>query len=235
MEKLDLDEAQQIERLYATPPVYEWELIINPIPFRTKMAYIMFSICILIGGGIFIFSPSLTGFMAALGPILGGCFLTPWFRYLVNSDKRYYYAINQYGMYSRNEQIIPEIAYTIVRYSAWVGCGICLFAAILVGPIAFVGAGGAALLSFQMTNFRSVPYKTQRLFDGHIKLEYFESCKAFINTKKTFFVCMIPKEKVAEIESVLIKLNDTFEKEFIDDVADATRFQAFPVILEIVR
>ncbi|MGX9456634.1 hypothetical protein ACWU37_06140 [Photobacterium damselae subsp. damselae] len=235
MEKLDLDEAQQIDRLYATPPVYEWELIINPIPFRTKMAYIMFSICILIGGGIFISSPNLTGFMAALGPTLGGCFLTPWFRYLVNSDKCYYYAINQYGMYSRNEQIIPEIAYTIVRYSAWVGCGICLFAAILVGPIAFVGAGGAALLSFQMTNFRSVPYKTQRLFDGYIKLEYFESCKAFINTKETFFVCMIPKEKVAEIESVLIKLNDTFEKEFINDFADATRFQAFPVILEIVR
>lgn len=40
---------------------------------------------------------------------------------------------------------------------------------------------------------------------------------------------------MAEIESVLIKLNDTFEKEFIDDFADATRFQAFPVILEIVR
>ncbi|MEF1207787.1 hypothetical protein, partial [Photobacterium damselae] len=170
MEKLDLDEAQQIERLYATPPVYEWELIINPIPFRTKMAYIMFSICILIGGGIFISSPNLTGFMAALGPTLGGCFLTPWFRYLVNSDKRYYYAINQYGMYSINEQIIPEIAYTIVRYSAWVGCGICLFAAILVGPIAFVGAGGAALLSFQMTNFRSVPYKNQCLFDDYVRL-----------------------------------------------------------------
>ncbi|HIF9057318.1 TPA: hypothetical protein ACX6MG_001328 [Photobacterium damselae] len=231
MEKLDLDEVQQIERLYATPPVYEWELIVNTISFRTKMMYIM-----LLGS----FSVAVVFFLLdfswlSLVPIVVGSFLTPWFRYLVNSDKRYYFAINQYGMYSRNEQIIPEIAYTIVRYSAWVGCGICLFAAILIGPIAFVGAGGAALLSFQMTNFRSVPYKTQRLFDGYIKLEYFESCKAFINTKETFFVCMIPKEKVAEIESVLIKLNDTFEKEFIDDVADATRFQAFPVILEIVR
>ncbi|HIF9207468.1 TPA: hypothetical protein ACX6QM_000686 [Photobacterium damselae] len=231
MEKLDLDEAQQIERLYATPPVYEWELIVNTISFRTKMMYIM-----LLGSfGVAVVFLLLDFSWLSLVPIVVGSFLTPWFRYLVNSDKRYYYAINQYGMYSTEEQIIPEIAYTIVRYSAWVGCGICLFAAILIGPIAFVGAGGAALLSFQMTNFRSVPYKTQRLFDGYIKLEYFESCKAFINTKETFFVCMIPKEKVAEIESVLIKLNDTFEKEFIDDFADATRFQAFPVILEIVR
>ncbi|MCG9707152.1 hypothetical protein [Photobacterium damselae] len=231
MEKLDLDEAQQIERLYATPPVYEWELIVNPDSSRTKGTIISFIIFVLVGV-LFL----LIGFSwLALVPIVVGAFMSPWYRYLLNADKRYYFAINQYGMYSRNEQIIPEIAYTIVRYSAWVGCGICLFAAILVGPIAFVGAGGAALLSFQMTNFRSVPYKTQRLFDGYIKLEYFESCKAFINTKETFFVCMIPKEKVAEIESVLIKLNDTFEKEFIDDFADATRFQAFPVILEIVR
>ncbi|ENP8454008.1 hypothetical protein ACEI25_000619 [Photobacterium damselae] len=231
MEKLDLDEAQQIERLYATSPEYEWELIVNPDSSRTKGTIISFIIFVLVGV-LFL----LIGFSwLALVPIVVGAFMSPWYRYLLNADKRYYFAINQYGMYSRNEQIIPEIAYTIVRYSAWVGCGICLFAAILVGPIAFVGAGGAALLSFQMTNFRSVPYKTQRLFDGYIKLEYFESCKAFINTKETFFICMIPKEKVAEIESVLIKLNDTFEKEFIDDVADATRFQAFPVILEIVR
>ncbi|HIF9250672.1 TPA: hypothetical protein ACX6SY_000123 [Photobacterium damselae] len=229
MEKLDLDEAQQIERLYATPPVYEWELIVNPDSSRTKGAIILFIMTAFVGFLLIGFS------WLALVPAVVGAFMSPWYRYLLNADKRYYFAINQYGMYSRNEQIIPEVAYTIVRYSAWVGCGICLFAAILIGPIAFVGAGGAALLSFQMTNFRSVPYKTQRLFDGYIKLEYFESCKAFINTKETFFVCMIPKEKVAEIESVLIKLNDTFEKEFIDDVADATRFQAFPVILEIVR
>ncbi|HIF9194873.1 TPA: hypothetical protein ACX6PX_000077 [Photobacterium damselae] len=228
MEKLDLDEAQQIERLYATSPVYEWELIVNPDSSRTKGAIILFIMTALVGS-------LLIGFRFALVPIVVGAFMSPWYRYLLNADKRYYFAINQYGMYSTEEQIIPEIAYTIVRYSAWVGCGICLFAAILVGPIAFVGAGGAALLSFQMTNFRSVPYKTQRFFDGYIKLEYFESCKAFINTKETFFICFIPKEKVAEIESVLIKLNDTFEKEFIDDVADATRFQAFPVILEIVR
>ncbi|QOQ70026.1 hypothetical protein [Photobacterium damselae] len=234
MEKLDLDEAQQIERLYATPPVYEWELIINPIPFRTKMAYIMFSICILIGGGIFISSPNLTGFMAALGPILGGCFLTPWFRYLVNSDKRYYYAINQYGMYSRNEQIIPEIAYIIVRRSAWVGCGICLFAVIFIGPIAFVGAGGTALLSFQMTNFRSVPRKSQCLFDNAAILKNYRENDYLLRTENSMIPLIIPECKLPRIINVIKQYNDSFEEEFVDLYKDS-KFQARPIILEIVR
>ena len=226
-----LDKEQQFERLYATPPVYEWELIVNPIPFRTQMTYffLLFSILLSV---IFFLTDS--GAFSVV-PILGAAFLCPWFRYLVNADKRHYYAINQYGMYSTEEQIIPEIAYTIVRRSAWVGCAICVFAAIFIGPMAFVGAGGAALMSFTMTNFRSVPYKNQCLFDGYVNFEYYKSCKSFINTKEKFFACIIPEEKIAAIESILIQLNETFEKEYTDDFEDAPKFQAFPVILEIVR
>ena len=226
-----LDKEQQLERLYATPPVYEWELIVNPISFRTKMVYVM--LLGSLGVGMMFF---LLGFSwLSLVPIVVGSFLTPWFRYLVNADKRHYYAINQYGMYSTSEQIIPEIAYTIVRRSAWVGCAICVFAAIFIGPMAFVGAGGAALMSFTMTNFRSIPHKSQCLFDGYVNFEYYKSCKSFINTKEKFFACIIPEEKIAAIESILIQLNETFEKEYIDDFEDAPKFQAFPVILEIVR
>ena len=226
-----LDKEQQFKRLYATPPVYEWELIVNPIPFRTKMVYVM--LLGSLGVGMIFF---LLGFSwLSLVPIVVGSFLTPWFRYLVNSDKRHYYVINQYGMYSTSEQIIPEIAYTIVRRSAWVGCAICVFAAIFIGPMAFVGAGGAALMSFAMTNFRSVPHKSQCLFDGYVNFEYYKSCKSFINTKEKFFACIIPEEKIAAIESILIQLNETFEKEYTDDFEDAPKFQAFPVILEIVR
>ena len=129
-----LDKEQQFERLYATPPVYEWELIVNPIPFRTQMTYffLLFSILLSV---IFFLTDS--GAFSVV-PILGAAFLCPWFRYLVNADKRHYYAINQYGMYSTEEQIIPEIAYTIVRRSAWVGCAICVFAAIFIGPMAFM-------------------------------------------------------------------------------------------------
>ncbi|HIF9173669.1 TPA: hypothetical protein ACX6PS_002351 [Photobacterium damselae] len=224
MEKLDLDEAQQIERLYAAPPVYEWELIVNTISFRTKMMYIM-----LLGSfGVAIVFFLLGFSWLSLVPIVVGSFLTPWFRYLVNSDKRYYFAINQYGMYSRNEQIIPEIAYTIVRYSAWVGCGICLFATILVGPIAFVGAGGAALLSFQMTNFRSVARKSQCLFDNAAILKNYCENDYLLRTENSMIPLIIPECKLPRIIEVIKQYNDSFEEVFVDSKSNL-------IILEIVR
>ncbi|EAR56154.1 hypothetical protein SKA34_13210 [Photobacterium sp. SKA34] len=189
----------------------------------------------LIGLIILYTHPDSVGLLFAGACALTALWAAPWWRYLLNADKRYYYAINQYGIYLTREDIIPEIAYTIVRRSAWVGCAICIFAAIFIGPIAFVGAGGAALMSFGMTNFRPKPYKHQCLFDGYAQLEYYESCKSFINTKESFFLSLIPKQKLKEIESVLAKFNDTFETEYIDDLKDAPRFQAHRVILEVVR
>ena len=230
-----LGKEQQFERLYATPPVYEWELIVNPDNSRTKVAYGLCLVLNLIGWITLYFLKDNTGLIVVGMFTFLAAVMTPWYRYLVSADKRHYYAINQYGMYSTSEQIIPEIAYTIVRRSAWVGCAICVFAAIFIGPMAFVGAGGAALMSFTMTNFRSIPYKNQCLFDGYVNFEYYKSCKSFINTKEKFFACIIPEEKIAAIESILIQLNETFEKEYTDDFEDAPKFQAFPVILEIVR
>ncbi|TMX65473.1 hypothetical protein [Photobacterium damselae] len=224
MEKLDLDEAQQIDRLYATPPVYEWELIVNPDSSRTKGTIISFIIFVLVGV-LFL----LIGFSwLALVPIVVGAFMSPWYRYLLNADKRYYFAINQYGMYSRNEQIIPEIAYTIVRYSAWVGCGICLFAAILVGPIAFVGAGGAALLSFQMTNFRSVPRKSQCLFDNAAILKNYCENDYLLRTENSMIPLIIPECKLPRVIEVIKQYNDSFEEVFVDSKSNL-------IILEIVR
>ncbi|MEF1207577.1 hypothetical protein [Photobacterium damselae] len=224
MEKLDLDEAQQIERLYATSPEYEWELIVNPDSSRTKGTIISFIIFVLVGV-LFL----LIGFSwLALVPIVVGAFMSPWYCYLLNADKRYYFAINQYGMYSRNEQIIPEIAYTIVRYSAWVGCGICLFAAILVGPIAFVGAGGAALLSFQMTNFRSVARKSQCLFDNAAILKNYCENDYLLRTENSMIPLIIPECKLPRVIEVIKQYNDSFEEVFVDSKSNL-------IILEIVR
>ncbi|WIG79329.1 hypothetical protein KFZ67_14875 [Photobacterium damselae] len=226
MEKLDLDEAQQIERLYATPPEYEWELIVNPDSSRIKGAIILFIMTAFVGFLLIGFS------WLALVPAVVGAFMSPWYRYLLNADKRYYFAINQYGMYSRNEQIIPEIAYTIVRYSAWVGCGICLFAAILVGPIAFVGAGGAALLSFQMTNFRSVPRKSQCLFDNAAILKNYRENDYLLRTGNSMIPLIIPECKLPRIIEVIKQYNDSFEEEFVDLYKGS---KSRPIILEIVR
>ncbi|MGI2801109.1 hypothetical protein ACRTC3_21375 [Photobacterium damselae] len=224
MEKLDLDEAQQIERLYATPPVYEWELIVNPDSSRTKRSFGIFFLTVFVS---ILFYLTDSGWLSLL-PIAVGSFMSPWCRYLFDADKRYYFAINQYGMYSRNEQIIPEIAYTIVRYSAWVGCGICLFAAILVGPIAFVGAGGAALLSFQMTNFRSVARKSQCLFDNAAILKNYCENDYLLRTENSMIPLIIPECKLPRVIEVIKQYNDSFEEVFVDSKSNL-------IILEIVR
>ncbi|WP_408901416.1 hypothetical protein [Photobacterium piscicola] len=227
-----LDKEQQFERLYVTPSVYEWELIVNPNSKRIGGAFILFLVSALGGALLFWSDPS----WIALVPVIVGVFMTPWYRYLVSADERYYYVINQYGMYSTSEQIIPEIAYTIVRRSAWVGCAICVFAVIFIGPIAFVGAGGAALMSFTMTNFRSVPYKNQCLFDGYAKLDNIDGIvyELFTANYHYGFDLMIPESKLKSIIDVIKQYNDTFEEEFVDLYKDS-KFQARPVILEIVR
>ncbi|SKC31708.1 hypothetical protein CZ809_01215 [Photobacterium piscicola] len=231
-----LGKEQQFERLYATPPVYEWELIVNPDHGRTKIAYASFGICIILAVVSFFWFQGNTGLIAAGMLIFLGSCGAPWGRFLIHADKRHYYAINQYGMYSTSEQIIPEIAYTIVRRSAWVGCAICVFAAIFIGPMAFVGAGGAALMSFTMTNFHSVPYKNQCLFDGYAKLLNFREEDYTLCSHNSMAGCklIIPQEKLVPIIEVIKQYNDTFEEEFMDIYKDA-KFQARPIILEIVR
>ncbi|PST99826.1 hypothetical protein [Photobacterium iliopiscarium] len=231
-----LDKAQQIERLYAIPPIYEWELIVNSDSNRTKVAYGFFLGLNLIGWITLFFLQDNTGLIVAGMFTFMAVIMSLWYRYLVSADKRHYYAINKYGMYSTSEQIIPEIAYTIVRRSAWVGCAICVFAAIFIGPIAFVGAGGAALMSFTMTNFRSVPYKNQCLFDGYAKLLNFREEDYTLCSHNSMAGCklIIPQEKLVPIIEVIKQYNDTFEEEFMDIYKDA-KFQARPIILEIVR
>ncbi|WP_408901414.1 hypothetical protein [Photobacterium piscicola] len=229
-----LDKAQQIERLYAIPPIYEWELIVNSDSNRTKVAYGFFWGLNLIGWITLFFLQDNTGLIVAGMFTFMAVIMSLWYRYLVSADKRHYYAINQYGMYSTSEQIIPEIAYTIVRRSAWVGCAICVFAAIFIGPMAFVGAGGAALMSFTMTNFRSIPHKSQCLFDTSAILKNYRANDYLLRTEHSLISLIIPESKLTPIIEVIKQYNDTFEEEFVDLYKDS-KFQARPVILEIVR
>ncbi|MEF1257310.1 hypothetical protein QTN95_21200, partial [Vibrio sp. M260112] len=61
--------------------------------------------------------------------------------------------------------MIPEVAYKIVRGFAWVGIVVCFIAVFLLGPLALVGAGAFALMSFGMTNFQPEVIKSYLLMD----------------------------------------------------------------------
>ena len=47
--------------------------------------------------------------------------MIPYFRYLVMADKNYHYRLTTEGVIVTYQDVIPEVAYTIVRGLAWLG------------------------------------------------------------------------------------------------------------------
>ncbi|TKF22880.1 hypothetical protein FCV50_23420 [Vibrio kanaloae] len=86
-------------------------------------------------------------------------------RYLFSPDKHRCYHLTALGIHYTEQDMIPEVAYKIARGFAWVGIGVCIIAVFVLGPLAFVGAGAFALMSFGMTNFQSTVDKSYVLVD----------------------------------------------------------------------
>ncbi len=47
--------------------------------------------------------------------------MIPYFRYLVMADKNYHYRLTTEGVIVTYQDVIPEVAYTIVRGLVWFG------------------------------------------------------------------------------------------------------------------
>ncbi|OOE78021.1 hypothetical protein BZG72_15925 [Salinivibrio sp. PR6] len=75
-------------------------------------------------------------------------------RYLLSPDKHYCYHLTSLGIHYTEKDMIPDVAYQVVCGFSWVGIVVCIIAVFVLGPLAFFGAGGFALMSFGMTNFR---------------------------------------------------------------------------------
>ena len=73
--------------------------------------------------------------------------------FLCCASRDYLCQITPYGIRSYETERVPEIFYKATRVVAYVGIVVCVIAVIFVGPMAFVGAGGSALMAFQMRNF----------------------------------------------------------------------------------
>ncbi|TXZ02416.1 hypothetical protein FXE62_17565, partial [Vibrio cholerae] len=91
-------------------------------------------------------------------------------RYLFMPDHRYCYSLTQTGIHYTDQEVIPDAAYTFVRGFAWVGIAVCLLALAVVGPLAFVGAGGFALLAFGLTNFHPTVHQKDVYFADQLIL-----------------------------------------------------------------
>ncbi|OOE65136.1 hypothetical protein BZG20_13595 [Salinivibrio sp. IB868] len=85
-------------------------------------------------------------------------------RYLFTPDKHRCYHLTPLGIHYTENDMIPDVAYQVVRGFAWVGIVVCIIAVFVLGPLAFVGAGGFALMSFGMTNFKPTTEKHEVFF-----------------------------------------------------------------------
>ncbi len=155
------------EQLYTSKANYYWEHIgpdgnYSPL-IRWLLALLIglfLPIFLMIVGDIPIWS---SGFWFCFILASIGVLIT---RYLFIPDKHRCYHLTSMGIHYTEQDMIPEVAYKIARGLAWVGIVVCIIAVVVLGPLAFVGAGAFALMSFGITNFQSTVDKSYVFMDG---------------------------------------------------------------------
>lgn len=159
--------AELHKKLVKDPVKYKWEIVIKP-HFSFTIAAAVFAILF---GGLFIFMGLSDN---SAGTILTGVILLPFMfyinRYLLFPNVLTKYKIMPLGIVSIEKDCIPETVFKIIRILAWGGVVTCLLAVFIVGPMAFVGAGGSALMAFQLINAQPVERTHEFYFIGHYKL-----------------------------------------------------------------
>ncbi|MEL6117970.1 hypothetical protein P0Y67_22515 [Photobacterium sp. SP02] len=140
---------QQRQQVLEAEVVYQWKCVL-----RTKdkpyMPFIMIGIFSILYGISYFLSPSVTFFyMWAITVVI----FAPVSYFLFDADYDYKGQITPKGIIIHKTERVPEIFYKATRGMAYIGIVVCVIAALMVGPLAFVGAGAFALLSFKMTGF----------------------------------------------------------------------------------
>ncbi|GHW59155.1 hypothetical protein VCSRO100_3677 [Vibrio cholerae] len=169
---IDKDELEQLKaKLHSSEVIYQWD----SVAYGERRAEI-FRVFGAISAGIvplwpFIFFADIQfnskEFWGFIGFSLAGMAAA---RYLFMPDHRYCYSLTQTGIHYTDQEVIPDAAYTFVRGFAWVGIAVCLLALAVVGPLAFVGAGGFALLAFGLTNFHPTVHQKDVYFADQLIL-----------------------------------------------------------------
>ncbi|TQQ50669.1 hypothetical protein [Vibrio cholerae] len=161
---IDKDELEQLKaNLHSSEVIHQWECTTGDISnmarwFCSIFAGFLLPSLFLLFADIAFNSKEFWGFISF------GVAGMAAVRYLFMPDHRYCYSLTQAGIYYTDQEVIPDAAYTFVRGFAWVGIAVCLLALAVVGPLAFVGAGGFALLAFGLTNFRPTVHQNEFYF-----------------------------------------------------------------------
>lgn len=211
----ELTEQQKIElrnqeyeemkiRINESPVVYEWSINVPPPPFVNILA--IFTVLTFTTAGVISSLNHQTPFFLFVGTPLGlvmGFFC----RYLWMANKNYHYQLTPVGVRYTTQDDIPEIAFTIARSIAWFGVIVCIFAFFIIGPMAFAGAGGMALLSFSLTGFSSKINQCYISFTENYEIKIFRDGNVFSLQSEPFKIL-----EYGEVHCENGKLNEVLNK-----------------------
>ncbi|MEF1286126.1 hypothetical protein QTN94_20055, partial [Vibrio sp. M250220] len=154
------------EQLYNAEIAYSWECKGAGLKHENLVNWLipMFVGCLLFGFFWFVFDKLTMDSIAFWGLLAFMTMMVLVSRYLFSPDKHRCYHLTSRGIHYTEQDMIPEVAYKIVRGFAWVGIVVCFIAVFLLGPLALVGAGAFALMSFGMTNFQPTVLKHEIFF-----------------------------------------------------------------------
>ncbi|MDO6707282.1 hypothetical protein [Photobacterium sp. 1_MG-2023] len=148
-EYTEADQAQQRQQVLDAEVIYEWECVLRSKD-KHLMPFIMAGIFSLIYGiSYYLSSDVILFYMWAISVVI----FSPVSYFLFDVDYHYKGQITPKGIIIQKTERVPDIFYKITRVMAYFGIVVCLIAGLMMGPIAFVGAGAFALLSFKMTGF----------------------------------------------------------------------------------
>ncbi|WP_052730083.1 hypothetical protein [Photobacterium halotolerans] len=150
------EEYQQQQQVLEAEVVYQWNCIIRN-KIKELFTFIMGLGISLFFGATYYFNQD-----ALVLYLWGGIMLIfmPVTYYLFDTDYDYKGQITPKGIIIQKTERVPEIFYKATRGMAYIGIVVCVIAALMIGPLAFVGAGAFALLSFKMTGFHK-PTETE--------------------------------------------------------------------------
>ncbi|EKY3317633.1 hypothetical protein [Vibrio cholerae] len=183
---IDKDELEQLKaKLHSSEVIHQWECTTGDISnmarwFCSIFAGFLLPSLFLLFADIAFNSKEFWGFISF------GVAGMAAVRYLFMPDHRYCYSLTQAGVHYTDQEVIPDAAYTFVRGFAWVGIVACVVALAVIGPLAFVGAGGFALLAFGLTNFHPTVHKKEVYFaDQLIVFDPIKEKMVDLNTDST--------------------------------------------------
>lgn len=150
------------KKVREAPILQEWNIRVST-PFAWLIIFLVTAVMTLFAVGCVLLTGDVDWGFAylAFGVAIA---MIPYFRYLVMADKNYHYRLTTEGVIVTYQDVIPEVAYTIVRGSAWLGVVVCVFAVAVLGPFSLVGAGGMALLAIFFTDFKSEVTEHETMF-----------------------------------------------------------------------